>query len=271
MYVRLLIQIHFQICFVRDEFESYPGIRKGEIMELRTTGSAALPLPVPWSEIPASRRLWTVLVAQFGNSLITHYMELLVPAFYLQMTGRQYGGSAMLRQPSAVVQHTLIFLFPLIGTLAAMVIEQRVVMVARDNWQWNVFVTTRTLRIIFNTVATVPAAIFLILSTVVFNNMWFCLAAFCMLQIVRGFAWGGFKANVYDTTFYFYDQLFQITHFVGNLTAVILMIMYGYTWQAENSRDYFICSFVAVFALICNTMFVILARVDRAKWDGIVR
>lgn len=250
-----------QFVLVRNRFEYYPGIGLDNLRTLRENGAAALYLPTPWCRMLCSCRVWAILLAQFGHSLVQHFVELLLPVFYLA-----HGWS----HPTSVQHAALCYAMLWLGTNAAVLVERTLV---RASLRSRVGVTSRCLRCLFNTAATVPGAVLLVVALVVVRNRWAMLAALSIMMLLKGAAYGGFKANMYDITDYFYEELIQMAHFVAGVAALVLVAAYAFTVTDEHEPKQFLYVGCVVGGcyLLFNVWFVALCTVNVQYWDGVRR
>lgn len=243
---------------VRDDYEYYPGIQVGEVRLLRNSGAAPMDVPTPWWDIFTSGAVWAIIFAQIGHSAVYYLFQMIMPLF-------------MAHGPGLELHHNTFFqavawLVLWISSLLTVLLEARFLEMTEH-------LSTRCTRLIFNTVATLPSALFLgLVVGLVELNKWAVMSMLCLVMLFRGANIAGFRANIHDITDNYAAELVAVANLIGLMVAIVLPFVWGATvspWNGgtEEYRPLFFGT--AGVMLLGNALFALMCSDQVQWWDGV--
>lgn len=264
---------------IRDGYEYYPGIGVGELRLLRASGAAPMPVRAPWSDIACSRAVWAVLAAQIGHSCCFALFTSVMP-HYLADCQR-------LRLDRNTYAQAVGWLLLWLGALVALPLEARLVGGGGSSGDGccesggggccDDRVSRKCVRVLFNTVGSVPGALFLGLAAGMhWHDVRLVLLLLGLVMLTKGAAYSGFRANVYDLSDNFAGELVAVANLVGIACAVVVPLVWGATVELRSmAEDEWQREYEPVFYGTCgallagNVVFAVLSSGELQWWDGV--
>ncbi|KAL9965858.1 hypothetical protein ACROYT_G029712 [Oculina patagonica] len=208
-------------------------------------------VPIPWKAIFTSLPLWAIVLSHFTQAWGLYTMMSELPLYFNQ------------RLHFDLKQTSFASALPYIIPLLVMMFGGQLADYLRKH-----YLSTGTVRKIFNTIGFIPMVVFPIAAGYVTPSDHVTAIAMMTLGIgLNGFAETAFLVNHLDIAPAFASVLFGITNTAGTMSGIITPILTGLIVQHHSAEEWRIVFFInGAIYLVGGTFYVLFASGEKQPW-----